>query len=293
LSDPAADGAPTTVDGALSAARTDGVARLDGQLLLARRLGRDRAWLIAHGDAPLPPAVRADFEALCRRRAAGEPLAYLTGQREFRGLTLGVEPSVLIPRPETEHLVDWALALRQGRLAGVARPDVVDLGTGSGAIALALASAWPGARVTAVDRSAAALAVARRNGDVLRLAVDWRHGDWWGPLAGLSFDLALSNPPYVADGDPHLPALRYEPTEALVGGPDGLAALRAIVRAAPAHLRPGGWLLLEHGATQAEAVTGLLRSAGFTDVETRQDLAGHPRCTGGRWPDRSPEGCAA
>jgi release factor glutamine methyltransferase len=287
--------ATSTVDAALAAARAAGVERLDAQLLLARTLGRPRAWLLAHGDAPLDTAAAARFDAACRRRADGVPLAYLTGRREFRGLALEVGPDVLVPRPETEHLVDWALRTLAGPLAGVVAPRVADLGTGSGAIALAVADAAPAAHVLAVDRSAAALAVARRNGDALGLPVRWREGDWWAGVGAdeAPFDLVLSNPPYIAAGDPHLAALVHEPAAALVSGADGLDALRTLVAGAPPHLVSGGWLLLEHGHTQAEAVAALLRARGFDAVETRADLAGRPRCTGGRWPQPTPRRGAA
>lgn len=260
---------------ALARAREAGVARLDAQLLLAHHLKRDRAWLLAHDDAPLGDA-RPAFEADLARRAAGVPLAYLVGEREFRGLPLAVSPAVLVPRPETEGLVEWALEL--------AAPDatVVDLGTGSGAIALAFAHARPRARVAATDASADALAVARGNAQRLGVAVEFLHGDWWQPLAGRRFELVLSNPPYIAGDDPHLAALAHEPRAALTPEGDGLAALRAIVAGAPAHLAPGGWLLLEHGFDQAPAVHALLAAAGFGALATRLDLAGLPRCTGGR-----------
>jgi release factor glutamine methyltransferase len=268
----------STVAQALQAARAAGLARLDAQLLLAWVLDRPRAWLLAHDDAVVPPVARERFDAACARRADDVPLAYLTGEREFHGLVLAVGPGVLVPRPETEHLVEWALAcLPQGAGARVA-----DLGTGSGAIALALARARPDAAVTAVDRSPHALAVAQANGERLALPVRWLQGDWWQPLAGERFDLVVSNPPYVAAADPHLPALRHEPAEALVAGADGLDAIRAIVAAAGAHLVPGGWLLLEHGHDQGPAVRALLARQGLADVATRQDLAGLDRCSGGR-----------
>jgi release factor glutamine methyltransferase len=269
-----------SVAGALAEARRLGVPRLDAQLLLAAELGCTRAWLLAHDDAPLDAAQAARVADALRRRADGVPLPYLTGRQDFCGLALAVGPGVLVPRPETEDLVRWAL----DGLAGHAAPRVADLGTGSGAIALALKAACPAAAVTAVDASDAALAIARANGQRLDLAVDWRAGDWWAPLEGLRFDLVVSNPPYVAAGDPHLPALRHEPASALVSGTDGLDDLRRIVAAAPAHLEPGGWLLLEHGHDQGTAVRRLLGAAGFIDVSTRQDLAGLDRCSGGRRP---------
>ena len=269
-----------TVDGAIARARAAAVERLDAQLLLAAVLGKSRSWVLAHGEAVLDLAAATRFDALCARRAEGEPLAYLLGAKEFHGLALAVDPRVLVPRPDTELLVDWALELLAVRPPGA---TVADLGTGSGAIALALAHARPGVRMCAVDLSADALAVARGNGARLGVDVEWLHGDWWMPLAGRRFDLLLANPPYVADDDPHLTALRHEPIAALTAGADGLDALRVLARGAAAHLQPGGWLLLEHGAGQDSAVRELLRAGGLTDLSTRTDLAALPRCSGGRF----------
>lgn len=266
------------VGDALAWARERGLARLDAQLLLSHHLGRPRSWLLAHDDEALG-AAQAGFTADAERRAAGVPLAYLVGEREFHGLRLQVTPAVLVPRPDTEVLVDWALEL----LAGTSGRQVVDLGTGSGAIALAVRHRCPETVVTATDASAAALAVAEANGLALGLPVQWLPGDWWQPLAGRRFDLALSNPPYIAGGDPHLAALAHEPRSALTPEGDGLAALRQIVDGAPAHLVPGGWLLVEHGYDQAPVVQGLFASRGFVSIHTRHDLAGQPRCTGGTW----------
>lgn len=265
---------------ALARARAIGVDRLDVQLLLCHLLQRSRAWLLAHDDAALAPAQAAAFEAALARRAAGEPLAYIVGEKEFHGLVLAVSPDVLVPRPETELLVDWALEL----LAGQAAPAVADLGTGSGAIALAVQHRCPAARVTATDASPAALAVARANAERLGLPLQLAAGSWWQALPGQVFDLVLSNPPYIAGDDHHLQALVHEPRQALTPEGDGLQALRAIVAGAPAHLQAGGWLLLEHGFDQADAVQTLLAAGGFREVATRVDLAGLPRCTGGRWP---------
>ncbi|MFO1339722.1 MAG: peptide chain release factor N(5)-glutamine methyltransferase [Burkholderiaceae bacterium] len=273
-----------SIGAALARGREAGLDRLDALLLLGHVLGRDRTWLIAHDDDDLPAAAATRYAALCARRAAGEPLAYLVGEREFHGLGLQVSPAVLVPRPDTETLVDWALDLLAGDLAGRPGPTVVDLGTGSGAIALAVKHGRPAAAVDAVDLSEAALAVARGNAERLGLPVRFHAGSWWQALAGRRFDLALSNPPYIASGDPHLAALAHEPTLALTPGGDGLDAIRAIVAGAPAHLAPGAWLLLEHGWDQAAAVAGLLGAAGFASIGHRQDLAGHTRCTGGRWP---------
>ncbi len=264
-----------TVAEALAWARQQGMDRLETQTLLAHALGQTRTWLLTHDDTPLPEGCLA----LLQRRLDGEPVAYLTGTQEFHGLSLRVTPDTLVPRPDTETLVDWALDLLPPGMSA----QVLDLGTGSGAIALALAHRRPAAEVHAVDASAGALATAQANGARLGLSVSWHLGSWFAPLAGLDFDLIASNPPYIRDDDPHLPALRHEPRTALAAGPDGLADLRAIVGGAPAHLRRGGWLLLEHGWDQADAVAALLKAAGFQDLQHRCDLAGHRRCTGGCW----------
>lgn len=267
-----------TVRGAIDAA---GIPRREAELLLLHLLGRDRGWLFAHATAPLDEATAQGFLALSRRRAAGEPIAYLTGRREFWSLSLAVTPAVLIPRPDTEILVQWALELA----AANAVDAVLDLGTGSGAIALALARELPGIRVTASDASAAALAVARANGSALEATIEWLEGNWFDPVPGRRWPLIVSNPPYIAAGDPHLVAgdLPAEPASALVAGPSGLECLAAIAAAAPAHLRADGWMLLEHGCDQGAAVRELLREAGFTEVATRPDLAGRDRVSGGCW----------
>ncbi len=311
-----------TVMQALTQAQALGIDRLDAQLLLLHALGRgegERAWLMAHDTDALLDEQMTLFAALCQRRLAGEPVAYLLGHKEFWGLPLAVDARVLVPRPDTETLVEWALevvdsmgvsegagadpaTLRDPRATDASSsansavtgagngaetsPQVIDLGTGSGAIALALAHARPALRVAAVDRSADALAVARGNATRLGLAVDFRLAHWLnGAPAGLH--LIVSNPPYIADQDPHLVALAHEPRSALAAGPDGLDDLRAIIAASPDHLAPRGWLLLEHGWDQAEAVRGLLAQAGFEQVQSRADLAGHLRCSGGRWPSQS------
>jgi release factor glutamine methyltransferase len=266
------------VAGVLAEARRLGVDRLDAQLLLGALLARPRAWLIAHDEHLLDADQARCLAQALQSRADGVPLAYLTGTQVFCGLTLGVGPGVLIPRPETELLVDWALEC----LAPRPQPRVLDLGTGSGAIALALKAACPCAHVVAVDRSPQALAIAQANGRRLGLEVDWRAGDWWAPVAGERFDLVAANPPYVAAGDPHLPALRHEPASALVAGPAGLDELRRIVDGAPGCLAPGADLLLEHGHDQGEVVRSWLEQAGFDGVATRRDLAGLDRCSGGR-----------
>ena len=247
----------------------------EARLLLAEASGFSQASLIAYPERELPGEVAARFEDWARRRRDGEPVAYLVGHREFYGLDLAVNPAVLIPRPETELLVEWALER--------APASVLDLGTGSGAIALAIRSRLPQARVVAVDASAAALVVAKRNGVKLGLAVDWRHGRWFEPVAGERFDLVVSNPPYVAEGDHHLDEgdVRQEPRSALVSGPDGLDALRELAQAAPEFLAPGGALLLEHGLGQDAAVRVMLERCGFASVQSRLDLAGIARATGG------------
>ncbi len=267
---------------ALTQAHALGLARIDAQLLLLHAVGRPeagRAWLLAHDTDAMDPEAHAHFMALCQRRLAGEPAAYLTGCKEFYGLALQVDARVLDPRPDTETLVDWALET----MAPLPAPRVADLGTGSGAIALALQSQRPTAQVLAVDASADALAVAQANAQRLGLPVQFELGNWLNGVGGL-FDAIVSNPPYIASADPHLAALTHEPLQALASGADGLHDIRAIVRQAPAHLVQGGWLLLEHGHDQAEAVGALLTAEGFVQVQSRNDLAGIARCTGGRWP---------
>jgi len=268
-----------TIAEAIAAARARGLDRLDAQLLIAHVTGHGRAWQIAHGDARLDAGMRERLAVLIDRRAAGEPLAYLVGEKEFHGLVLKVDRNVLVPRPETELLVGWAIELLRNATAA---PRVIDLGTGSGAIALAVQHACRTAEVLAIDASDAALAVARTNAERLELPVRFERGSWWQAAGTALFDLALSNPPYIADADPHLPALRHEPAAALTPGASGLEALVQIVEDAPAHLAAGAWLLLEHGHDQGDAVRALLARHGFRDVQTRRDLAGLPRCTGGR-----------
>lgn len=274
---------PTSIDDALQLARRLGVDRLDAQLLVGAVLQQPRSWLLAHDRDPLPLDAAERISALLQRRAAGEPAAYLLGHQEFFGLTLAVNPEVLVPRPDTETLVNWALEVLALHPTTDAPPRVLDLGTGSGAIALAVAHTHPAAQVTAVDASEGALRTARLNGERLGLSVNWRLGSWFEAVAGERFDLILSNPPYIAEHDPHLPDLRFEPRSALTAGADGLDDLRTIIQQAPAHLNPGGWLLLEHGWDQAEAVAQLLRDRGFLGVDHRHDLGGHARCTGAQW----------
>lgn len=271
-----------TLAQALNQAHTLGLARIDAQLLLLHAVGRPdagRAWLLAHDTDAMDEATHAQFIALCQRRLAGEPVAYLTGRKEFYGLPLQVDARVLDPRPDTETLVDWALEV----IAPQTSPRVVDLGTGSGAIALALQSQRADAQVLAVDASADALAVAQANGERLGLPVRFQRGDWLQGVDGL-FDAIVSNPPYIASADPHLAALQHEPLQALASGSDGLDDIRTIVAQAPAHLQPGGWLLLEHGYDQAQPVQALLTAQGFDNVQSRTDLAGIARCSGGQWP---------
>ena len=272
----------TRVAGLLAQARAAGVDRLDAQLLLARLLGQPRTWLLAHDDTSLEAAQLAVWNAQLARRAAGEPLAYLLGEKEFRGLLLRVDANVLVPRPETEVLVEWALELLNGPLRDRSPQRVADLGTGSGAIAIAVKHACPAARLSATDASAAALGVARANAHRLGTSMSFAAGSWWDAVAAARFDLVLSNPPYVAAADPHLAALRHEPLAALTPGGDGFDALRQIIGGAPDHLDPGGWLLVEHGYDQAGTVQALLRAYGFSAIETRADLAGQSRCTGAR-----------
>jgi len=269
-----------TVAQALVAAQALGLSRLDAALLLGHRLHRSREWLIAHPTEAVGGQALAAFDTDCRRRADGVPVAYLIGRREFMSLELEVTPAVLVPRPETETLAQWAI--ERLRALPAAKPRVVDLGTGSGALALAIATACPQAEITATDCSAAALAVASANAARLKLGVHFAEGDWWRAVGDARFDLAVCNPPYVAAGDPHLAALGHEPRGALVAGATGLDALARVIERAAGHL--SGWLLLEHGWNQADEVTRLLSSAGFRGIETRRDLSDLPRCSGGQTP---------
>jgi len=252
----------------------------EARLLLSEATGFSESSVLAHAERDIPPQAEAMFVDWAARRRAGEPVAYLLGRREFYDLPLAVNPAVLIPRPETELLVELALA----RLADEEAASAVDLGTGSGAVALAIKRHRPRARIVATEASAAALEVARRNAMRLALAVELRHGRWFEPLAGERFDLVASNPPYIAEGDPHLAQgdLRFEPRDALAAGADGLAALRAIAAGAAKHLQPAGWLLLEHGQGQDAAVRELLVRSGFEGIVSWPDLAGIARVTGGK-----------
>lgn len=272
-------GAPT-ISAALAAAQqaTD---RIEARVLLREVLKQNDAYLLAHGDDTLTAEQAQQYVALVVRRVAGEPIAYITGRREFHGREFVVNPAVLIPRPETELLVELALQ----RLPAGAPQRVLDLGAGSGCIGITIAAERPQAQVTLVDASEAALQVARAN------AVQWAtgnttllHSDWYSVIAAERYDLIVANPPYVADGDAHLQQgdLRFEPRSALASGVDGLSDLQQIIARAPQHLRAGGWLLLEHGFDQAVACAWLLEAAGFQDVFNAPDLAGLPRVSGGR-----------
>ena len=280
------------IDAILRDART-GLEPGDAEALLCHVLDRPRSWLYAHGDDELDEAGATAFDALLARRRGGMPVAYLTGRRGFWRFDLNVGPATLIPRPETELLVELALE----RMPSDRPLRVADLGTGTGAIALALALERPGAEVIATDASDAALEVAAGNAGMLGVGnVTFRHGDWLAPLAGERFDLIASNPPYIAEGDPHLARgdLRFEPPTALASGVDGLDAIRVIAADAPAHLVPGGWLLVEHGFDQGPPVRALLEAAGFEAVATATDLEHRDRVTLGRRPGpaatRAPRG---
>ena len=263
--------------------------RAEARRLLASLTGQPLTWFMAHGDDPADPDIATRFRALAERRRAGEPLAYLLGQQEFYGRPFTVSPAVLIPRADTETLVETALEqlMRLHRQRCAVPLSLLELGTGSGIIAITLALEAPDTEVHAVERSPDALAVAQQNAKALGAdRIHWHTGNWWQALAcPRRFDLIVSNPPYIAAGDHHLQQgdLRFEPPQALAAGPDGLDDLRIIIGGAPAHLNPGGWLLLEHGYDQEAPVQALLRDAGFADVFTRRDLAGQPRVSGGRW----------
>ena len=273
----------TTIAAALVAARAK-LPASEARLLLGHVLQQSAAWLLAHDDQVLDEDELLAFAALVARRAGGEPVAYLVGFREFFGREFEVSSAVLIPRPETELLVEIALAKVGAGITATSAARILDLGTGSGCLAVTLALEIPNAQVTAVDASAAALQVARANAERLGAQVRFLPSDWFSALAGERFDLIVANPPYIAAADPHLVAgdLRHEPAAALASGADGLDAIRWIVFAAPAHLASGGWLWLEHGYDQAEAVRELLAAAGLADIEQRRDLAGIIRASGGR-----------
>jgi release factor glutamine methyltransferase len=280
--------ADTTIDSALrrAAARLDSASdspALDAEVLLAFVLDHPRSWLLARRRESLAADTARLFETLIARRAEGRPVAYLTGTREFWSRPFRVTPDTLIPRPETEHLVEAALA----RLPAARRCEIADPGTGSGIIALTLALERPDCRVTATDISHAALAVARDNAARLGVTnVGFHHGDWFAGLEGRVFDLIASNPPYVASSDPYLALgdLRYEPPIALASGATGLEAIHVLIAQARDQLAPGGWLLLEHGFDQAAAVAALFAEYGYVEVESLRDLAGHPRIAAARRP---------
>lgn len=270
-----------TIAQTIAKLQKSGLDLTDSRLLLLHAIGQaraGRAWLLAHDTDLVGEAASLRIQELAGRRLAGEPVAYIVGTREFFGLNLRVTPDVLIPRPDTETLVDWAL----DALAPTPGARVVDLGTGSGAIALALKATRPALQVEAVDYSHAALAVAQGNAQHLGLDIQFSHGSWLSGTSGL-FQVVVSNPPYIREDDEHLPALRYEPRTALTAGNDGLSDLRAIIDQARSRLLPGGWLLLEHGYDQASVVRALLSDAGFGTVQSRRDLAGIERCSGGQW----------
>lgn len=277
---------PITVTQALAQAAALGIARIDAQMLLLQLCGQPthaRAWLITHDGDCLSSAQTAQWQQWLQRRADGEPVAYLTGHKGFYGLDLAVDARVLDPRPDTETLVDWALELLPDATPGQSALRLADLGTGSGAIALALQHARPAAEVWAVDASTDALAVAQANAARLQLPLCFAHSHWLSALQGL-FDAIVSNPPYIREDDPNMPALRHEPRQALTSGADGLDDIRQIVDTAPGYLREGGWLLIEHGWDQAEDVRALLAQRGFAQVQSRKDLAGIERASGGQWP---------
>lgn len=269
-------------------ARNQGLPPHEAEVLLLHVLGKtwdNRSWFRLNTHADIADIEARQFSILCQHRLDGVPVAYLTGERGFYGLSLQIDARVLDPRPDTETLVDWALDL----LKDLHSPSVLDLGTGSGAIALAIKSHIRDARLVAVDSSADALAVAVGNAQRLGLDVTFKHGNWLAPLAvdrgaaESGFRLIVSNPPYIAEGDSHLPALKHEPMSALVSGPDGLNDIRHIVEQAPRYLSRSGWLLLEHGYDQATAVQTLMQQRGFEAIQSRNDLAGIARCTGGVW----------
>ncbi len=279
----------TTIAQALQQTRPD-IAVTDARMLLQSVLNVSHAHLIAHPSQELAPEQAQQFYSLAARRAAGEPVAYLVGEREFYSLNFKVTPAVLIPRPETELLVDLAL----GRVSTERPCKVLDLGTGSGAVAIAIAKHRPLASITAVDSSETAIVIARMNAKhLVATNVRMLAGDWFSGVAGEEFDLIVSNPPYVADGDPHLEQgdLRFEPHTALAAGSDGLDCIRCIITSAMVHLSTGGWLLLEHGYDQAAACRQLLSKAGFSEVFSHPDLAGTMRVSGGKRQNSPAQSC--
>ncbi|WP_138517361.1 peptide chain release factor N(5)-glutamine methyltransferase [Rhodoferax bucti] len=271
-----------TIAHTLADLQRQGLEPTDARHLLLHALDQPthaRAWLLAHDADELNTDAHTRLQTLAARRLAGEPVAYLLGYKEFFGLSLHVTSDVLVPRPDTETLVEWALEV----LSPTPTARVVDLGTGSGAIALALKATQPSLQVEAVDYSHAALAVAQANAQRLGLAVAFCQGSWLSGTQG-QFQAIVSNPPYIRENDEHLPALRFEPRQALTAGDDGLDDIRTIIDQARSRLLPSGWLLLEHGYDQAGEVRGLLEAAGFGHVQSRRDLACIERCSGGQWP---------
>lgn len=269
-----------TISQALDTAKKQGLDRLDAHLLLLYALGKlqtERAWLLANDDSALPSQAADAFDNFSQRRAAGEPLAYIIGYKEFFGLRFSVDARVLVPRPDTETLVQWALDVS----SSFASPDILELGTGSGAVAIAIAHTLK-CKVTATDFSTQALSVASDNAAKLGVDVEFLHSHWFEKVSG-HYHVIASNPPYIKSSDPHLEALTHEPLNALAAGADGLGDLRQIVQSAPNHLQPGGWLLLEHGYNQESPVRTLLVERGFRQVQSRCDLAGIARCSGGQW----------
>ena len=273
----------TSIHAALQVARQS-IPLSEARLLLGTLLEKNLAWLEAHRDDELPEAIALRFTEWVTRRAEGEPVAYLLGSREFYGRDFAVTPAVLIPRHETELLVELALS-KLPKLTKEDSTNLLDLGTGSGCIAITLALEVPHAQVTAVDASSLALAVAQKNAVALNARVDFREGSWFEPLAGSRFDVIVSNPPYIKAGDPHLVQgdVRFEPPSALASGPDGLDDIRTIIATAPGYLKPGGWLLFEHGYDQAEAMVVVMEQGGFSPIEQHRDLAGIVRVTLGQW----------
>jgi release factor glutamine methyltransferase len=267
----------------LQTAAQSGVDRLDAQLLMLHALGRsqnDRAWLITHDDEVLSEPADLAFSDFCQRRLAGEPLAYIVGSKPFFGLDLQIDNRVLVPRPDTETLVEWALTLA---LTSDKTTSLLDMGTGSGAIALAIKHSKPDWQVTALDASVDALSVAQNNAKRLNLNVNFLQSSWFSALQNIKFNIIVSNPPYIVEGDWHMAALTHEPKQALTSGLDGLDDIRKIITQAPQFLTSGGWLLLEHGYDQAGAVRNLLAQHGFQRVQSKLDLAGIERCSGGEW----------
>lgn len=272
-----------SVHQALAEAQNEGLPRLEAQILLLHAMGRDlhdRTWLLTHSDETLNEQLHQTFCAFTARRLMSEPVSYITGVREFFGLSLHIDSRVLDPRADTEILVEWALSC----MADVASPRILDLGTGSGAIALALKNNRQDAQVTATDISAQALELGQSNAERLKLSITFLRGSWLAAVEGMKFNAIVSNPPYIAENDSHLASLEFEPLSALASGHDGLDDINFIVKQSSEHLEPEGWLLIEHGFDQAHAVQNLMMNQGFVSVQSRPDLAGILRCTGGQRP---------